>query len=568
MVEKMVKILGKIVGSFLMSFCVMALQARVTMEVRTESGVKNQVTVGQPFTLEVVVDDVYGSIHSPTINGLDSFAAKLAGTYMSSINGKSITRYSYQVRIDTLGTHLIGPAIVRHKNQELISNQVEVTVVKDPGITAQVSKNNPVSQGKAFLRLMVDNDAVVVGQKMSCALRFYYQDTSLSLHAIGIPELTGFDTKELSNLESGTAEIDGVSYKYAQWRWDMYPTKPGEFIIPAYNADYDIPLKDNNHMLGGFFMLMGSRVDRRRVYSNAVTVNVSPLPQYDGHVHAVGSFERISASIKPGIAKEGEGMVFTIEIEGSGNIHTITIPQLHLPDSLKYYDSNSTVIPPQHSDELPKKRFEFIVQGLKAGDYEIPKQIFTYFDVQRGNYVTLHTCPLAVSIMPGMPNATIYKDNVSMAEEFVSSLSVSDCDDIADINTVGQWYPIEEYQPLPLWLLRILFLMPFFYMFYPVMLDKVVAFSGNSRRLRRRRAFNQAYKKVEYCVKNNDSSRLYAIFMELFEQCGHVDDLGTEWNNFFEQIMHAAYAQSNNVNADELCRVAKQWLDRLKKNTW
>jgi len=92
--------------------------------------------------------------------------------------------------------------------------------------------------------------------------------------------------------------------------------------------------------------------------------------------------------------------------------------------------------------------------------------------------------------------------------------------------------------------------------------------SGNSKRLTRRRAFNQAYKKVEYCIKNNDSSRLYAIFMELFEQCGRVNDLGKEWDNFFEQIMHAAYAQSNNVNTDELCRVAKQWLDRLKKSIW
>ena len=92
MVEKM----GKIVGKFFICFvsCVVIfLDARVAMEIRTEGGAQNQVIVGQPFTIDVIVDDVYGSIQAPTIKGLQGFVTRLAGSYVSSINGKSTARY-------------------------------------------------------------------------------------------------------------------------------------------------------------------------------------------------------------------------------------------------------------------------------------------------------------------------------------------------------------------------------------------------------------------------------------------------------------------------------------------
>lgn len=579
MVEKMVKIVGKVLVFFL-SFFAICLNARITMEIRNEGGTQNQVVIGQPFTLEVVIDEVYGSVQTPTIKGLDGNVCRLAGTYMSSINGKSTARYSYNVRIDKLGTHTIGPAIVHHQQQELVSNQLQVAVVKDLGIVAQKNKGNSQSPAKAFLRLMVDTETPFVGQKMNCTLRFYYQDPSISLQTVNIPELSGFDIKEIGKLETGTAEIDGIQYRYAQWQWNMYPTKPGEFIIPAYNADYDIPLKDNgNHMLSGFFMFMSNRVDRKRVYSNAVTVKVSPLPYFDGQVHAVGSFERISADIKPGIAKEGEGMVLTIELEGHGNLPAIAMPKLLMPDSLKYYDSNSTIIAPQYNDELPKKRFEFIVQALKSGNYEIPEQLFTYFDVERNSYITLATSPLAISIMPG--GISVKKDVTHLSNTSALPKDHED-NELKDINRIGPWYPITERKPLPWWLFELLLLLPCLYILYPFVWERFIILTGNSARLARRRAFKKARKRIDWCIKNNDDKQLYAIFIELLQQSNQMSDDNSitllrnsslspecmnEWNVFFERITHAAYAQSDNKNINELSGMAKQWLERLEKNT-
>jgi hypothetical protein len=501
-------------------------------------------------------------VQAPIIKGLEGCVSRLSGTYMSNINGKSTTRYSYNIRIDKLGTHTIGPAIVRYQQQELFSNQLQVSVVKDLGIAAQKNKDTTsATAAKAFLRLMVDAQTPFVGQKMGCTLRFYYQDPA-ALQTVTIPELSGFDVKEIGKVETGEAEIDGSHYRYAQWRWDMYPSKPGEFIIPAYSADYDIPLKDNSsHLLSGFFMLMGNRVDRKRVYSNAATIKVLPLPYHKGVVDAVGSFERFSADIKPGIAKEGEGMVLAIELEGTGNLQSIAMPKLNMPDALKYYDSNNTIIAPRYNDELPKKRFEFIVQAMKSGEYEIPEQLFTYFDVERHAYITLRTSPLAVSIMPGVVSTK--KDIPTHTAAAAAQAQV--IDELGDINKTGQWHPIARRNPLPWWLFGLLFLLPCGYVLYPWVLDRFIVLTGNSVRLARRRALKKAHKRIEQCIKNNNDKELYAIFMELLQHTHEKNDikLSAGWNDFFERITHAAYAQSDDKNTQDLCGMAKQWLNRF-----
>jgi hypothetical protein len=582
MVEKM----GKIVGKFFITiflFCAVIIDARVVMEIRPENGVRDRVVVGQSFIIDVIIDDVYGSVQAPTIHGLGQFNAQLTGQYTSSINGKSMARYSYQVRIDTLGSYTIGPAVVRYQQQEQTSNQVSVAVVKDIATTGPQGKNSAQQEVKAFLRLMVDSESVVVGQKIGCILRFYYQDSSLSLTNVGMPDLPAFDIKTIGNLESGIADNNGVQYRYAQWRWDMYPTKPGEFIIPAYNIDFEVPNQDNR-LLGGLFMFINTRADSKRVYSNAITIKVAPLPHYNGPVHAIGAFERLTAEIKPGMAKEGEGMVLALEIEGVGNLDAIAIPVLTMPDALKYYDSNNAVIMPKNSDDLPKKRFEFIVQGMQYGDWEIPEQLFTYFDIEKHSYATLRTSPLVVSIMPGVNSNK--KDSASSIDVLEASIIIIE-DGIAPINTVGPWYPVTERQPLPWWLFHSLFLMPCLYLCYGTAADTCVVLSNKFLRGRRRRAFKEARKKIDQSLALGDDKNLYTIFVQLFLLCNQQQAemhsaqdiekvlrergasvvLMNEWSSFFEAITHAAYAKSgnNSSSADELCRVAKQWIDRLEK---
>jgi hypothetical protein len=238
-----------------------------------------------------------------------------------------------------------------------------------------------------------------------------------------------------------------------------------------------------------------------------------------------------------------------------------------VPASLKYYDSNNAIIAPKHSDELPKKRFEFIVQGLQSGDCEIPEQLFTYFDIERNEYITLRTSPLAISIMPGIVN--MKKNEIIQVSRAEKNMNVITQEQIEDINKVGQWYPDGEPRSLPWWLLQLLFLIPCFYIGCPFIIEKFIILTGNKIRLARRHAFRHARKQINQAIKTADDKNLYNTFAVLFQQLEYEQDLpiemSVEWKRFFEQITHAAYTQSDNKNSDELCRMAKQWLDRLEK---
>lgn len=579
MVVKMNKIVGKIVLSTIVLMTVVA-QAKIDMRITTVNGERCQsVAVGQPFIIEVTIDNVSGSVAAPLIDGLEKYDARRTGVYMSSINGVSSTKYSYQVRINQLGTYTIGPARIHHNGVEMISDAVTVHVQAESGpVAAAHTKKVAQQTSNAFLRLLIDKESVVVGEKVTATLRFFYQDPSATLSHIGQPEVPHFDMKQISAPHADITTINGQEYRYAEWQWDMYPAAAGEFIIPAYSADYEIPTK-NSHAFG-FFMLFNQPAERKRVYSNAVKIVVRPLPHYDGEVHGIGNFTRMDAAIKPSIAKEGEGMIFSLEIEGEeGNWDQMKTPVLTMPQELRYYESR-TLFTPADGTNLAKKKFEFIVQGLKTGDCEIPEQRFTFFNTHKQLYKTIKSAPLIVSIMPNPLSSH------SEVPHTKTAVFVQRNDVIKPLNEHGPWYIVPERKPLPWLYFYLLALLPLLYSIYPFIRTKIVAYSTDNARIRKRRAFKSARKMLKECSARNDVAKLYYIFIHLFSECSQQPAAAVsrelivlslqknnvsqamldDWNSFFENSANVAFGVFNkHINTYDLWRMAEQWIDRLEK---
>lgn len=576
------KTVGKIFLFFISSYVTIA-SAGIRLDVKNVDGIATDfVVVGQPFIIEATIDGVQGSVQAPTIAGLDQWVWKRTGMYMSTINGVSTTKYSYQVTINQPGSYTIGPARLVHQQQELLSDVVTVTAGYDESSHVH-TKSHKKSQAdlKAFLRFSVDVDRVVVGQKIKATLRFYYQDPALSLTHIGQPDISGFDIKEAKQ-RGGTVDVNGGHYRYAEWEWDMFPTQSGEFVVPAYSADYELPIQDSRPF-GGLFMFVSTRAERKRVYSNAVKITVNSLPHANVTVNAIGSFESIAASITPPVAKKGEGMVLALEIAGDGNMEAIQSPVLRMPPELKYYDSNTTVIEATSADQLSKKRFEFIVQGVKSGDWEIPEQSFVCFDIAKNTYVTLRTSPLSVSIQSSA-NQEVANQIVTYSDSEQKSNDAQRIAELAPLNTKGPWYPVSERSSLPWIIFHLLLVAPLMYRGYPIMRNHTERLVYSALGGLKKRAYRAARKKIKHCAIDGRSESLYAIFVELFALLTHQpspaisraaieeyvmligfsEQERKEWNMFFDQIAHAAYTQQNNKNVYELCRMATQWINRLE----
>lgn len=581
--------MGKIVGKlFLFIFFLLflvPLYAQIKLRALNTAGNSlQQACVGEPFMLEVEIIGARNSMQVPTIVGLDHFVAKRTGLYMHTVNGRSIIKYSYRVRIDQVGTYDIGPAIVVDHSKKQSSNILTVTVSDEPVTQTTTTKKTERTDEKELLCLLVDNNKVVVGQKVTCALRFYYNNHAIELKQIGKPEIDDCSIKNVQGPYNGMELINGVQYKYIEWRWHLYPLQSGEKIIPAYSADFDVRPK-RAYALSGFAILFGSNTERKRVYSNAVRIQVDPLPPYDGMVQAVGDFKKIEASVKPAVVKKGEAMVLAIELEGDGDLAEIEVPQLDdLPKQLKYYKSGSSIIEPTNSNKLPKKRFEFIVQGIECGEWEIAKQLFTYFDVHSHSYKTLQTVPLAVTIVP---NTTATKFLKQKSEKKKNG-GVQDVESIFPINSQGPWHPIKQRRPMNWRLFCFLSSIPLGLWFYQILWVWMTRYWYRSRSLRWRKksAFCVARKRLKKAANCQDVTQIYQIFVTLIAACcnestaqisslfirqqlhkaGFSENIIIMWNDFFTRATEYAFTTNNKNKSSYVAffKQGEQWINRFE----
>jgi len=590
-VENLGKIVGKLSLFILFLSCFIFLDAQVKLRALDIAGNSfQQACVGEPFMLEVEIIDTRNSMQVPAIVGLDRFVAKRTGLYMHTVNGKSMVKHSYRVRIDQPGMYEIGPAVITDHKKKQVSNVVTVAVGDQSIAKKTTPQKKKHGNAKEFLRLLVDNNSVVVGQKVPCALRFYYNNNFIELKQIGKPEISNGVIKNVEGPLSGTELIDGLPYKYIEWEWDLYLSQPGKIIIPAYSVDFDVRPK-RAHALGSFSLLFGPNSERKRIYSNAVRIQVDPLPPYNGMVQAVGNFKKIEAQIKPAVVKKGEAMVLAIELEGDGDLAVIDIPQLAgLPKELKYYKSNSSIIEPTDKSTLPKKRFEFIVQGIACGEWEVPQQLFTYFDVQNRSYKTLQTVPLVITIVPQTTSSGSLPPLQQKSKKEKSR--VIPANSIYPINQHGPWYPITQGEPMSWLLFGFLSSIPVGLWLYQLLWFRTTRYWCRNQLLwwRKKQAFWMAHKQLKEAIDRQDVTRIYHIFVTLIAgfcpesnaqisssfikqqlyKNGLSENIIVMWDNFFTRATEYAF-MNNNKNKSSYAaffRQAEQWINRFEAVGW
>ncbi len=577
--EKMGKIAGRFICLFFIFFMVVPICTKIRMRAKTIDGERiEQAVVGQPFVLEVTIKDASSTMRAPTVYGLDRFEAKRTGMYMSSINGKSTVKYSYQVRIDRPGMYTIGPARLDDNGNQMESGTITLEVSNQ-----QVGKHRKQrrAQEVVLLRLSVAKDRVVVGERVPCTLRFYYKNPKLELTRIGKPDIKWCAIKKQQKPMAGKAHVNGTSYHYVEWQWDLYPQKEGDVIVPAYHVDYTLESK-RDHFFGSFSVMFGPRRERKRVYSNSVCLQVDLLPEYNGTVHAIGDFNAARATITPAVAKEGEGMVLSIELEGDGDLEAVATPQLvNIPEELKYYDSNSSIIAPKSDDTFSKKRFEYIVQGRSCGEWEIPGQTFTYFDVNMRMYKKLKTSPLLVTITPNVGVQTIImpKNSENTSDVKTSALVAA----IRSIHHNGPWFPVNQRNPLPWWLFGLLCFAPVMVMGYKSVNEWFAQKSSIGNRYKK--AFYRARAALKRAHHDQDQSRIYQIFIQLVadrtdqsvasiypelisnQLYVHMnDDVVAMWQQFFDRAIQIAFGTNKLKQIDKaFFEMAEQWIDRFEK---
>jgi hypothetical protein len=554
------------------------LFGQITLKAFDEYGnSSNTFNVGVPWTLQVSLQDMPDVKGRPTIQGLDRIYTRDSSVMTTSINGKVTIQYTYRVRFDAAGAYTVGPATIEKDGKIYTSNTLTIKITDQPIDTNQVKDTNKSSA--LFVVMKTDKNRVVVGEKFTCTLRCYYTDQVNQVAPSPTMQLEGFVFQDGVQQVDGIENIKGVNYKYFQLSWSVYATEPGKKNIPAYSIDYMVNSNQYMHPASAIAMMFGHAFsERKRAYSNIVPITIDPLPPHDSPVHAIGTFSSFVAKIDPAVARQGEGMVFTLELTGQGAFDKNHGIELHdIPSPFKYYDS-------KQYDDGPKKCFEFIVQGLSVGQWQLPSQQFTFFDTKTRSYKTLETQAVSVKIIPNAAQ----KHTLSEAQ-LSQQLPEAQQDLPDDIKPfLLQEDKTKDPLPvLPLWLMVGLVISAAMFFFYKDINERIPLFNLVHRKSVQRKSFARARAQIKTIFAQQRFSLLYPTFVQLFAtRCSvdvhevnqefiytvlkksglHAHEL-EQWNQFYNQLNELMFSnkQVDHKEYQVLQHYADRWIDRLEK---
>lgn len=559
----MVRTVGKTIA--LVAIMTGTVAAEMTLRVLdTDRTPLKQAGAGHPFILDVMVTDVSSMGQMPTIEGIEQYPVKNSGVRISSINGKTTANYSFELRIDTPGSYTIGPAKVIDRGREVRSDTVTV-VVGQQQIEKNQSESSKKNDAPVMLRLMVDKSDVFVGQQIECRLRFYYASPNLSIRQFIEQESSAFRRSAAQDPSNGSERVNGIDYEYVEWMWHCYPTQSGDVTISAFGVDYERPVARDDFW-AGFGRLFGSQRELKRIYSNAVSLRVKPLPAGVPAHTAVGSFTMCNLSAAPSVAHQGEGMVVSLDIIGQADPELVTLEGLKgLPDALKSYESKRTVTPRGGKENLI--HIEYIVQGLQPGSWQIPAQSFSYFDIYKRALTTISSTPLSVRILPALqqsaaPTATSHQEFLPLSIDTAEAAARS------------------PQLPWPLFGLLVLMPLIITLFSYVVRLGKRVrgtkkvrhkpgaAYAIARKKIAKAQSYNDLYIAFIGCFADRWALSPAAVTQALIEQrlraAGMSEQEYREWNLFFNDLIERAFSGSS-VGDNHLFTQAVVWIGRLEK---
>lgn len=629
-----------------------AVSDRVTLTLLSPDGeLLEQIAAGTPFQLAVTVPDCKNTSARPEIAGLEQFAVRSTGFSMTTVNGAATTKFLYTMVCDKPGTYLVGPARVNLDGHMLQSEQLRV-VIGERTVSAQSSHAGASGQHAKpyFLRVQCDKEQVFVGESVRCAVRLYTARDGISVKNISKPALPGFVQREKVQEQSGTEQIDGKTYAYHEWSWYLMPQEAGKKIIPAFCADIEQPHSFHSLFanLSSFMQFPG---EHARIYSDACTLMVQPLPAHDGPTPVIGSIAALTMAVDPAVAQEGEGMVLTVRVTGDGDLEALDSFALqHMPEQLKWYDSKQYMAPDmgasastvsgmgESADQNKKngaqaitsgnpgqdgvegrttasadngavrqtKVFEYIVQGLAAGNYEIPAQTCTYFDVNTKTFHTIHAAPVRVTIktQPGFSPAgsqdsvPTHAGAAAAVGAFLGARSglptagtsggvatALDTTSALPLNTDGDWFAREKRR-LPWWLfgavVGMLVLLGVVRAGRFLMSRMQNAYAGRNKK---KQALKDAHAALQKLVRTKECSGVYQIFMQVFAvllntqeteihdaliektliKSGLTDEQMHAWRLFFSRAAEFSFyaPQIEHAEQEKFFKTAQAWLDLI-----
>ena len=348
-------------------------------------------------------------------------------TSMQIINGKTTksvqTTYSYVLRPVSQGKFTLPRASANVKGQTIYSKTASIEVVasrsssssrsQSSGSSAAQQAQQPtrsttgvVSDEDVFLTVSLSRSNVVVGEPITATIKLYQRVNIVGFEGVTFPSFNGFWSQELqapTNIEFTRETYNGQIYNSALLRkFILIPQQQGTVTIDPSEIVCLVNIRvssGGSSIFDGFFD--DYRTVRKKVVSRPVTVNVAPLPAGAPASFAggVGDF-KISATVSKDSLKTHEAASLLVTVTGNGNVSLLEAPKVNFPPDMEVYDTKV-------SEKIDKggvsgsKYYEFPFIPRSHGDFTIEPIKYSYYDVNKKEYITLETAPIEINVARG-----------------------------------------------------------------------------------------------------------------------------------------------------------------------
>ena len=388
----------------------------------TASVEQNKVATGEQFELTLTLNgdpNASKNFKPPDFNPFLVLAGPSTSTNIQFVNGRmsaSMT-YSYTLYARQTGKFTIGAATIEYKGTTLKTQPVQMEVVQGKP-QAQQQQQGGQSQQVAnienylFVKAIPDKQRVVVGEQVIVSYKLFkgveYRDIGLEKN----PTFEGFWNEEFElpkQQQPGAEVVNGVRYQtFLIKKVALFAQQPGKCEIAPIELQAQVLLKNQRRSNDPFDIFNDPffsqyKTANVKFKSNPVTITVAPLPanapaSFSG---AVGKYNFAAAVDKKSV-KAGDAITLKIAISGTGNIKLVAPPKPTLPTDIESYD-------PKISEEITrdagvvrgKKMAEYLLIPRNQGERAIEPLVFTYFDLDKRQYVSMRSPKFEFSIAPG-----------------------------------------------------------------------------------------------------------------------------------------------------------------------
>jgi tetratricopeptide (TPR) repeat protein len=200
--------------------------------------------------------------------------------------------------------------------------------------------------------------------------------------------------EEWTKPEPSEIMVRGERRLVATQTTQAYVKQPGNFTLKPATQMVNLVVGQT-----GFGLFSSPTVEQRVLTTDPLEINVQPLPPTPtGFSGVVGQFSLVS-KIVPTTPAVGEPVTWTLELAGTGNWPDIAgLPQREASNDFQVVQPKSKRTMKDNSLFEGKLSEDVVLVPSKPGQYTLGPVKFIYFDTAAGEYKTITTDPVTVTV--------------------------------------------------------------------------------------------------------------------------------------------------------------------------